>query len=168
LKNDYATCTRNIRIVPDTTTPPKAPEHDILILPGGGPGAKVFCSSDVAQRLIQTYRDAGKYVAFICAATTALVASVKGGGKTEGLESTKPARVTSHPSVKDEIVSAGWEYAPDKERTVVDGKVITSRGPGTAMGFSLKIVEVMLGKEKCMEVAEPMITAPDLLAKIVK
>ena len=167
LKNDYATCTRNVRIVPDTTTAPSSPEHDILILPGGGPGAKTFSQSEVAQKLIQTYRDAGKYVAFICAATTALVASVKGAGKTEGLESTKDVKVTSHPSVKDEIVSAGWDYAPDSERTVVSGKVITSRGPGTALGFSLTIVEVMLGKEKCEEVAGPMITAPDLVHKIV-
>jgi protein DJ-1 len=167
LKNDYATCTRNVRIVSDTTTPPNGPEHDILILPGGGPGAKTFSSSEVVQRLIRSYRDAGKYVAFICAATTALVASVKGSGKTEGLESTKAVRVTSHPSVKDEIVSAGWDYASDNERVVVDGKVITSRGPGTAMGFSLKIVEVMLGKDKTEEVAAPMITAPELVAKIV-
>ncbi|KIW09198.1 uncharacterized protein PV09_00126 [Verruconis gallopava] len=167
LKNDFVTCTRNVRIIPDTTTPPESPEHDILILPGGGPGAKTFCQSDVAQRLIRSYRDAGKYVAFICAATTALVASVKGAGKTEGLESTKAVKVTSHPSVKNEIVNAGWDYAPDNERVVVDGKVITSRGPGTAMGFSLKIVEVMLGKEKCKEVAEPMIVAPDLLARLL-
>jgi protein DJ-1 len=153
--------------VPDTTTAPTQPDHDILILPGGGPGAKTFSQSEVVQRLIQSYRDAGKYTGFICAATTALVASVKGAGKTEGLESTKAVKVTSHPSVKDEIVSAGWDYAPDSERTVVDGRVITSRGPGTALGFSLTIVEVMLGKEKCQEVASPMVTAPDLLQKLV-
>jgi protein DJ-1 len=166
LKNDYATCTRNIRIVPDTTTAPSKPEHDILILPGGGPGAKTFSTSEIAQRLIQQYRDAGKYTAFICAATTALVASVKGVGKTEGLESSKAVKVTSHPSVKDEIVAAGWNYAPDVQRVVVDGKVITSRGPGTAMGFSLKIVAVMLGAEKAREVAGPMIVADELVAKI--
>lgn len=162
LRNDYVTCTRNIRILPDTTTAPQE-LYDVLILPGGGPGAKTFCQSEVAQKLIHTYRDAGKYTAFICAATTALVASVHGAGKTEGLESTKPARVTSHPSVKDEIVGAGWDYAPDEERVVIDGKVITSRGPGTALEFSLKIVEVMVGKEKAREVAGLMITTPNLV-----
>ena len=71
-------------------------------------------------------------------------------------------KVTSHPSVKEEIVAAGWDYAPDSERVVVDGKVITSRGPGTAMGFALTIVEVFLGKDKRKEIAVAMMCAPPL------
>jgi protein DJ-1 len=110
--------------------------------------------------LIRTYRDAGKYVACICAGTTALVTSVKDGGKTQGLESTNTAKVTSHPSVKQEIVDAGWDYS--EERVVVDGKVITSRGPGTALLFSLAIVEALSGKAKRDEVAGPMVCASTL------
>jgi protein DJ-1 len=90
------------------------------------------------------------------------VASVQGVGKTEGLESSKKARVTSHPSVKDQIVDAGWEYGTDKERVVVDEKVITSRGPGTALTFVLMIVEKMVGKAKRDEVKAPMVVAPTL------
>jgi len=63
--------------------------------------------------------------------------------------------VTSHPSVQQEIVNAGWEYS--EERVVVDNKVITSRGPGTALLFSLTIVEALAGKAKREEVAGPMI-----------
>lgn len=92
----------------------------------------------------------------------ALVASVKGAGKTEGLESAKTARVTSHPSVKKEIEDAGWEYADESERVVISGHVITSRGPGTAMEFALTIVEVLAGKDKRREVAGPMLP-PDVL-----
>jgi protein DJ-1 len=153
-------CTRNVKIVPDTTSIPSTPEFDILVLPGGGPGAKTFCSTESVQHLIRTYRDAGRYVACICAGTTALVTSVKGGGKTEGLESLNPVKVTSHPSVKQEIVDAGWDYS--EERVVVDGKVITSRGPGTALLFSLTIVETLCGKEKRDEVAGPMVCASTL------
>jgi protein DJ-1 len=162
LRNQYATCTRNIKIVPDTTDLPSEPTTDILILPGGGPGAATFASSQPVQHLVRTYRDAGKYTAFICAGTTALVASVKGAGKTEGLESAKTVLVTSHPSVKKEIEDAGWEYADESERVVVSGKVITSRAPGTAMGFALTIVEILAGKEKRREVAGPML-CPDNL-----
>ena len=61
--------------------------------------------------------------------------------------------------MKQEIVDQGWEYADDSERVVVDGKVITSRGPGTAMGFALKIVEVLMGREKREMVAGPMVVA---------
>lgn len=69
-------------------------------------------------------------------------------------------RVTSHPSVKEEVLTAGWQYSED--RVVVDGNVVTSRGPGTAMGFSLKIVELLCGKEMRDEVAGPMIVAETL------
>jgi protein DJ-1 len=143
--------------VPDTLEIPSTPESDVLILPGGAPGAKTFCESAAVQHLIRSYRDSGRWVAPICASTTALVASVKGGGKTEGLESTKSVKVTSHPSVKQQVVDAGWDYSED--RVHVDGKIITSRGPGTALAFSLEIVERLAGKEKRDEVAGPMIVA---------
>ena len=151
--------TRNIRIVPDnptlsfltTQTAPK--EYDILILPGGGPGAKTFSTTPAVLELITEFRKAGKWVASICAATTALVAAQSkfGGDK---------ARVTSHPSVKGEVEGAGWEYS--EERIVVDGKVVTSRGPGTAMLFALTIVELLCGGEKRVEVEGPMVTAETL------
>jgi protein DJ-1 len=113
--------TRNIRIVPDhpsLTSLPHQPAHenfDILILPGGGPGANTFCTNDTVLQLINDFYKNGKYVASICAGTTALVAA--------GIEKRK---VTSHPSVMEEIKSKGWEYS--EERIVVDGKVVTSRG----------------------------------------
>jgi len=117
--------TRNIRIVPDHPTLQSLPSQnpheyfDILVLPGGGPGAKTFSTSEPVLELINNFRKAGKWVAAICAGTTALVAADKklGDGK---------VKVTSHPSVAEEIKGAGWEYS--EERVVVDGKIVTSRG----------------------------------------
>jgi protein DJ-1 len=151
---------RNIRIVPDYQTldsipPQTAHSHfDILILSGGAPGAKTFCSNPTVLDLINDFRKAGKWVAAICAATTALVAAQKKAGAGEG---TKKVTVTSHPSVKEEVEQAGWQYS--EERVVVDGRVITSRGPGTAMLFALTIVGEICGKEKREEVAGPMVVA---------
>lgn len=117
---------RNIRIIPDFPTLLSIGDKsvhenfDILILPGGAPGAKTFATSDPVLDMIHAFQTAGKYVAAICAGTTALVAAQKkhGGGK---------GRVTSHPSVKDEVEKqGGWEYS--EERVVVDVKTITSRG----------------------------------------
>lgn len=116
---------RNIRIIPDHAKLSSIPsqtdrqDFDILILPGGAPGAKAFCESNEVLELISKFRESDKWVATICAATTALIASTKkfGGAKTT---------VTSHPSVAEEIKQAGWEYSED--RIVVKGGVITSRG----------------------------------------
>jgi protein DJ-1 len=111
--------TRNIRIVPDSllsSLSPNAHEiYDILILPGGGPGAKTFSTNSTVLKLIGDFCKNGIYVAAICAGTTALVAA--------GIEK---KMVTSHPSVMQEIKEKGWEYS--EERVVVDGKVVTSRG----------------------------------------
>jgi protein DJ-1 len=114
--------TRNIRIVPDYPTLASVPspnDYDILILPGGGPGAKTFSTTDDVLELINSFRKANKWVAAICAGTTALVAAEKAHGQGKG-------KVTSHPSVAEEIKSADWMYS--EERVVVDGKLVTSRG----------------------------------------
>ncbi|WAR14817.1 PARK7-like protein [Mya arenaria] len=63
--------------------------------------------------------------------------------------------VTSHPSVKDKMTSAGYQYSED--RVVQDGKLITSRGPGTTFEFALKIVEVLLGADKANSLVPPML-----------
>jgi protein DJ-1 len=114
--------TRNVRIVPDypdLTSAPSPGEYDILILPGGGPGAKTFSSSPPVLDLIDRYRKGGKWIAAICAGTTALVAA-------EQAHAHGKSRVTSHPSVVEEVRGAGWDYS--EERVVVDGRVVTSRG----------------------------------------
>ena len=41
-----------------------------------------------------------------------------------------------------------------RENVVVDGKMITSKGPGTSIDFALKMIEILVSKEKADEVAE--------------
>lgn len=154
LKNEsFAICSRGVRILPDEPSIDKiAAEYDadILILPGGGPGAKTFCDSDTVLELVKQFRERGKFVGAICAGTTALVKSYeKEAGKVQKVT------VTSHPSVEKEIRDKGWSYS--SERVVVDGRVVTSRGPGTALLFALTIVEMLCGAQKREEVAGPMI-----------
>jgi protein DJ-1 len=98
-------CSRGVKIIPDSVTLPTTAEADILVIPGGLDGAKTLSAHDGVLKLIRAYRDAGKWVGCICAGTLALVASVAGAGKTEGLESSKKARVTCHPSVNDQVRS---------------------------------------------------------------
>jgi protein DJ-1 len=106
----------------------------------------------------------GKLVAALCAAPTALKKHGIGKGK----------KVTSYPSTQN-IMEEGGEYTYLQDRVVIDGKtqnlkwkwslklsnstgtLITSRGPGTALEFSLAIVEALVGKEMANSLATGML-----------
>lgn len=83
----------------------------------------------------------GKLIAAICAAPTALLAHKIGLGKS----------VTSYPAMKDQLVK---DYQYKEEAVVVDGNLITSRGPGTAVPFGLKLAEILTSCEIAKTVAE--------------
>jgi hypothetical protein len=61
---------------------------------------------------------------------------------------------TCYPSVEDEIKQEG--YRSDK-MVVIDGNVMTSRGPGTALCFGLEIVKRVMGEENYKAVKEGML-----------
>ncbi|KAI9796582.1 MAG: hypothetical protein M1835_003718 [Candelina submexicana] len=118
-----AICSRGVKITPDILSITEiGSTPDILILPGGAPGAAAFCKSGATLDLIRRCRQEGKWMGFICAGTTALVEAASGAAQPW------KNRVTSHPTVKEQIVEKGWEYASNEERAVVDEKIITSRG----------------------------------------
>ena len=71
---------------------------------------------------------------------------------------------TSHPAFIDEIGGSLEETQPYTEgRVVWDANIITSRGPGTALEWSLCCVEAIFGRAKALEVAGPMVTQPAML-----
>ena len=115
-----------MRITPDVPDIAKLSylysDPDVLVVPGGAGGAASFCGSKNVLEMIQKLRGQAKWVACICAGTTALVRSAN----VPGLFPKKKCRVTSHPSVKQEIIDQEWPY--EDESVVVDDKVITSRG----------------------------------------
>lgn len=63
--------------------------------------------------------------------------------------------LTSYPSVKDKLI-ADFKYVDD-QIVVQDGQLITSRGPGTAFQFGLKIADVLVGSEKAKATAKGML-----------
>nr|XP_022290290.1 protein DJ-1-like [Crassostrea virginica] len=140
-------CSRDVKIVPDTTIAEasKAAPYDVVVMPGGANGAKNLAASSEVKHLLEQQVKNDKLVAAICAAPIALVShNIKPG-----------STVTSHPSVKDKLVEGGYKYS--EERVVTDGKLITSRGPGTTFEFALKIVEILQGKEKAHSLVQPML-----------
>ena len=138
------TCSRGVRIVPDSALTDVSADFDVVILPGGGPGAERLAASPaVGDRLRRQCARKG-LVAAICAAPTALLAHGIAGGAT----------ITSHPSVRQQLSGS---YKLSDERVVVDERLITSQGPGTTFEFALQIVKTLLGEEVATKVATPMI-----------
>jgi len=142
------TCSRNVRLVPDTTLKhaiSAAPSYDIVVLPGGGPGAKAFCeSSQVKAVLERQEKSETGLIGAVCAAPTALQAHKIGLGKT----------ITSFPAFKEQLSK---DYTYSEDRVVRDGNLLTSRGPGTCFEFAEKIVQALVDEETAKSVSGAML-----------
>jgi len=126
---------RGTMLLPDTTLD-EALKHsyDMVALPGGQPGTNNLKADKRIIALIQRMAQQDKYVAAVCAAPSVLA--------TAGLLDGK--RATSFPGALD-----GFPKVQQQRAAVVeDGKLITSRGPGTAMDFALTLVERLVGRSK--------------------
>jgi protein deglycase len=115
---------------------------DALVLPGG-PGHKALLNSSLVIELVKQMFSAGKLCAAICAAPTVF-------GRADILAN---RRATCFPG--DEGGLGGAVFVADP--VVVDGNLITSRGAGTAVPFSLEIITYLAGKEKADTVATAIV-----------
>lgn len=132
---------RGTVLMPDTTLEAVLDEaFDMIVLPGGLPGADHLNNDPRIHTLLLQMNEAGKYTAAICAAPKVLASAGLLNGR----------RATSFPGALDNIQTDNMQY--EQTAVVVDGKVITSRGPGTAMDFALILIEHLLGKGKRDEV----------------
>ena len=141
LDEKIVTASRGMKLVADNVLDDVLDiDFDMIVLPGGLPGADYLNNDPRIQMLVKKLAANNKYTAAICAAPRVLA--------TAGLLDDKHA--TSFPGALDQFPVKNLTY--EETAVVVDGKVITSRGPGTAMDFTLTLIELMLGKEKRDEV----------------
>ena len=119
-------------------------DGDAVILPGGMPGSENLAIPAVGD-LVKAYAGSGKIVASICAAP-ALALSPTGviDGK----------RATCYPGF-EAAFPASAERSEDA--VVEDGEVITSRGPGTAHRFALRLVERLVDSETAAQLQAGML-----------
>ena len=117
---------------------------NMIILPGGGGGTQNMAEHAGLTQQLTTQAREGKWIAAICAAPTIL-------GKL-GLLTGKSA--TCYPGCEPQLTGADVSCSA---RVIVDGKIITSRGPGTSFEFGLKIVAVLKGLELANSLKEQMI-----------
>ena len=121
-------------------------EGDTVVLPGGMGGVASIEGSRAAMALVR--EAAEKYrVAAICAAPTLLARA--------GLLK-KGARCVCYPGMEGELSAAGAVPQMDRS-TVVDGSLITGRGPGSAFDFGLALVEALAGADAARAVAAGLV-----------
>lgn len=119
---------------------------DVLYLPGGGGSAETCRDDPRIQDLMERQLAAGRLLAIICASSIALVPRKLAAER----------RVTSYPAKRPDVEPAVGEWVD--ERVVVDGNLITSQGPGTAMELALTLVDRLDGPEAAADVAAALLT----------
>jgi len=120
-------------------------EFDMIVLPGGLPGADHLDADPRIHALLRRMAEQDKYTAAICAAPKVLL----NAGLLDG------RRVTAYPGAIDGRLRVDSQLVDDA--VVTDGRVVTSRGPGSAMDFALTLIEQLLGVDKRQEVEKPLL-----------
>ena len=139
------TASRGVRLVADAKIADCVNEmYDCIALPGGMPGAEHLRDSEPLIKLLKQQKQSGRLYGAICAAPAVAL-------HPHGL--LDKTRATCFPGMRDELDPA---YTSD-ERVVVDHNCVTSQGPGTAIAFALKLVELLFGAGKARQVADGML-----------
>ena len=112
-------------------------DYTMIVLPGGLPGAdNLRDCRELIDWIKEFAKNSQKYIAAICAAPQVLAKADIIRGK----------RVTSYPANEFREILKDAIYIDNSEETVVvDGNIITSRGPATAFPFAYKLVEILGG-----------------------
>ena len=136
LDEQPVTASRGVVLVPDTDLEQVLDEDfDMLVLPGGLPGADNLDQDPRIHKLLRGMQEKGKYIAAICAAPKVLANAGLLAGK----------QATSYPGFIDAMDLPSTRVL--EQAVVIDGEVITSRGPGTAMDFALALIGQLAGAE---------------------
>ena len=111
----------------------KVSEFDMIVLPGGLPGAENLAKSERLGRILRDFDANNAKIGAICAAPWALA--------TAGV---LKSAYTCYPGFEKTVAHSG--YTPSAN-IVKDQNIMTSRGPATAMEFALQIVRELRGDE---------------------
>ncbi len=136
LDNEPVRASRGTVLIADKTLDEALQQnYDMIVLPGGLPGADHLDADPRIKELLNTMSDNNKFTAAICAAPKVLASAGLLAGK----------RATGFPGVLEKLQLPETEIVASP--VVIDDKVITSRGPGTAMDFALQLIELLNGKD---------------------
>ncbi len=117
--------------------------YDLIVLPGGIPGAENLKNSVVLADLLKKQNTEDKLLGAICASPAVVL---EHHGLLEG------KKATCHPLFIDQLSTQ--ENAGEK--VVFDKNCVTGKGAGASIDFSLELLGVLMGEEKKKEVAKGM------------
>ena len=129
----------DIRVNTDITIDELTPDLDGVVIPGGTRGAENIAASAEAIKLITRLLQDGKLVAAICAAPGLVLGA-------RGLIGER--RFTCYPGFQEHATSGAFS----EDRVVVDGNLITSRGPGTAAEFAEAIIGYLVDQDQATQI----------------
>ncbi|WP_417704955.1 DJ-1 family glyoxalase III [Pseudomonas sp.] len=139
------TCARGTRLTADVMlVDVLAQDFDLIVLPGGMPGAQHLADFEPLAERVRKQARAGELFAAICAAPALAL---------QRYGVLRQRRMTCYPAFSDRL--SGCTFVD--EAVVVDGNCITSQGPGTALAFALTLVEQLVGRGTRTEVAKAML-----------
>jgi protein deglycase len=145
LKEGPIAASRGVRLIPDAVLEGQdISQFDVLILPGGNAGTHAFEEDPRVLQMVRAAAARPMLLAAVCAAPRVLHRAGVLAGK----------HVTSYPGA---LQPTDHTYHYREQAVVVDGRLITSRGPGTALDFALKIVEELLGTAARQAVEVPLV-----------
>jgi 4-methyl-5(b-hydroxyethyl)-thiazole monophosphate biosynthesis len=146
------TCSRGVKLLADAALVNIVDDpFDAIVLPGGLKGAECFRDSPLLVEKVRQMHLQGKIVAAICAAPALVL---------QHHDLFPVGNMTGFPDLKDKIPQDKWI----ERRVVFDSRVnlLTSQGPGTAMEFTLKLIDLLLGKKKAAEIAAQLVLIPGM------
>ncbi len=143
------TASRGVKLVADRLLSDCAGEtYDLIALPGGMPGAEHLRDSKDLEEMLKLQQREGRWYAAICASP---VVVLQHHGLLDG------RRATCHPDFVHRLQNTDMA----ETRVVVDGPCVTSRGPGTAIEFALKLVELLYDGDRAQEIARRTLVVQD-------
>lgn len=148
--NKSVTLARGMKITADINVEDACADGaawDLIALPGGMPGAEHLRDSEVLVRTLQEQKHAGRWLAAMCASPAVVLVPHKLVDET--------SIATAHANFAARLPNQGPHV---EKRVVVDAeqKLITSRGPGTAIEWALQCVACVAGRDAALAVAAPM------------
>lgn len=120
-------------------------DADLLMLPGGMPGAANLYAHEGVCKAVCNQAAAGKKVSAICAAPAVVLAQL---GLLEG------KKATCYPGFEQALKDAGATYTADL--VTVDGNITTGEGPAAAFPYAYELLSQLMNKEVSDQIAEGM------------